>query len=109
VNRLLCVALVTLSAFASGSYAQESTPPAQNIPAQKKPSNDVFSGSVTELTADSVTVVRKVPARDPVARKFVLDAQTKVEGHLHLKARVTVRYEAAEDGILHAQHIIVRP
>lgn len=85
--------------------AQDTSAP----PAKKSaPANDIFSGTVSELTADSLTVVRKAPARGPGTSKFLLDAQTKVEGKLRVKARVTVRFQADEDGQLHALHIIVR-
>jgi hypothetical protein len=77
---------------------------------QKKtaPANDIFSGTVSALTADSVTVIRRAPARGAGATTFLLDAQTTIEGKLRLKARVTVRYQADDDGRLHALHIIVR-
>jgi len=100
------LAILSFGALAS---AQE-TPPPQNPPPQKKaaPANDIFSGTVSELTADSVTVIRRTPARDAGASRFRLDSQTKVEGNLRLKASVTVRYQTDEDGQLHALHIIVR-
>lgn len=108
MNRLLRAALLAVSILASGLPAQEAGQPAPNLPTRKKPANDIFSGSVTELTAESLTVVQKVPAREAVTRKFTLDSTTKVEGRLHLRARVTVRYLPVEEGELHALHIIVR-
>jgi hypothetical protein len=110
VDRFLRALLVSLAILSFGpvttaSPLQETAQP----PAKKTaPANDIFSGTVSELTADSVTVIRKTPARDAGARKFLLDAQTGVEGKLRMKARVTVRYQADEDGRLHALHIIVR-
>jgi hypothetical protein len=75
----------------------------------QQPANSIFSGAVTALTADSVTVVRKVPAKADVTRTFTLDAQTKIEGPpLKIKARVTVRYRVAGDGQFQALNIIVR-
>lgn len=69
--------------------------------------NDKFSGTVTDLTSDSLTVVRTAPAKMAVTRQFSLDGQTKVEGKLKLKSRVTVQYDG-EAGAYHAVHIIVR-
>jgi len=89
-----------------GVSAQQSPTPAP--PPKTAVVNDKFSGTVTGLTADSLTVVRAVPAKDAVTRKFTLDAQTKVEGKLRLKARVTVQYESPEEGQFRAVHIIVR-
>jgi hypothetical protein len=108
VNRFLSALLLslalTLGATATGVAQDTSAPPVK----KSLPANDIFSGTVSELTADSITVVRKVPARDAGASKFLLDAQTKVEGKLRVKARVTVRYQADDEGQLHALHIIVR-
>lgn len=70
--------------------------------------NNVFSGTVTASTAEKVTVVRKVPAKADEYRDFVVDKDTKVEGKLHVSARVTVGFQSAEDGSFRALRIIVR-
>ena len=72
------------------------------------PANDIFSGTVTATDAQSVTVVRKVPARADESRQFVVDKDTKVEGKLKLNARVTIRFKADADGAVRALRIIVR-
>jgi uncharacterized protein (DUF4415 family) len=72
------------------------------------PANDVFSGTVTASAPDSVTVVRKVPARADEYRVFVIDKDTKTEGKLRVNARVTVRFKADGDGTVHALRIVVR-
>ena len=77
-------------------------------PKKAAASADIFSGTVTKLTADSVTVVRKVLGQDAVTREFARDTQTKVEGKLRNKVRVTVRYKAGEDGGFVAVYIVVR-
>jgi hypothetical protein len=104
VNRIT-VALA-LALLAAPGLAPAQDPPA---PAPKKaPANDIFSGTVTELSAEAVTVERTALLRDAVKRTFVLDSQTVVEGKLRQKARVTVRYVTAESGQFQAIHIIVR-
>jgi hypothetical protein len=77
-------------------------------PAKTAASEENFSGTVTKLTPDSVTVVRKLPGHDAVTREFMRDEETRVEGKLRERARVTVRYRAAEDGGFAAVYIIVR-
>jgi hypothetical protein len=72
------------------------------------PTGRIFSGTVMELTDRSVTVVRRVPGQQPVTREFARDDKTTVEGNLRNKARVTVRYRAADGGEFVAVHIIVR-
>ena len=85
--------------------AQDSAP----VPSAPKTAvvNDKFSGTVTELSSESVTVLRTAIAKPGVTRKFSLDSGTKVEGTLKVKSRVTVQYDG-EAGAYHAVHIIVR-
>jgi len=105
VNRFTIVLL--LAALPSGlpAAAQDHAP---GTYAKKPPADDKFSGTITQLTADSVTVVRTVPAKDAVTRTFALDPKTKVEGRLRLQARVTVQFESPEDGEYRATRIIVK-
>lgn len=94
--------------MAIGMVGAQSAPPT-NPPAYKTATrNPVFSGTVTEVKPDSITVVRKLPAKDPVARTFTIDAKTTVEGRIRENARVAVRYSTQGDGVLRAVHIIVR-
>jgi hypothetical protein len=72
------------------------------------PAATYFSGTVTDIKPDAVTVVRQLPARQPVSRTFSMDAKTRVEGKIHEQARVTVRYANQPDGSYRAIHIIVR-
>ena len=72
------------------------------------PANDIFSGTVTASLPDSVTVVRKVPARADESRVFIVDRDTKIEGKLKTNARVTVRFRTDADGAVHALRVIVR-
>jgi hypothetical protein len=73
------------------------------------PSAQIFSGTITKMADGSITVVRKVVGHDPVTRDFLRDAHTQVEGKLTVGARVTVRYQNADDdGGSLALHIIVR-
>jgi hypothetical protein len=68
----------------------------------------IFSGTVTSVAPDRIAVVRKVPAKADESRDFAIDKDTKVEGHLRVNARVSVRFKTGDDGVSHALHIIVR-
>jgi hypothetical protein len=104
VSRFVCALFMAI-----GMVAAQSTPPT-NPPARKTAAaNSYFSGTITEAKADAITVVRKLPAKDPVARTFAMDAKTTVEGRIRENERVTVRYATQADGSLRAVHIIVRP
>jgi len=107
VNRVVTYIFAVLMALGVALAAQTSVTP---TPAPKKavPSADIFSGTVTKLTDESVTVVRKVAGHDAVTREFMRGASTKVEGKLREKVRVTVRYKADGDGGFVAVYIIVR-
>lgn len=101
----ICVVAVALGM----ALAQTSATPAPGATGKKTaPSADIFSGTVTKLTDEAVTVVRKVAGHEAVTREFLRDSTTKVEGKLREKVRVTVRYKAGEDGGFVAAYIIVR-
>ncbi len=69
---------------------------------------EYFSGEVVELTADQLTVERKVRGKEQQRHTFLLRAETKVEGKLALRARVTVGFKTSADGDV-AVRVIVRP
>jgi hypothetical protein len=73
------------------------------------PAEEIFSGTVTQFTDRSLTVLHKVPGQPPMTREFTRDGKTTIEGKLRGKVRVTVRYRALADGGFVAVHIIVRP
>jgi hypothetical protein len=56
-----------------------------------------FAGTVMELTSETVVVGRTVRGKAE-SRTFQLTPQTKTEGKLAAKVRVTVRYITDDDG-----------
>lgn len=103
VTKHCCAAILALGVFAASPLdAQEAAPK------KTAPSEQIFSGTVTKLTDESITVVRTVLGHPAVTRDFARDAQTRVEGTLRERARVTVRYKPGEDGGYLAVDIIVR-
>jgi hypothetical protein len=104
VTRILCALAILLGLLHPVAVrAQESE---QNKTA---PAGDIFSGTVTMLQPDSLTVVRRVTGQPAVTRTFVLDSKTRIEGRLKARARVTVRFVAgADEGLFTAVYIIVR-
>ncbi len=68
---------------------------------------EFYSGYVTELAPDHVVVTRSLTAKGAEKRSFKIGETTKIEGHLHARARVTVGYTTSDDGDL-AMQIIVR-
>jgi hypothetical protein len=109
VTRFLLALLLVLQVVFTMA-AQEPAKATSAKPASKSTTaaNDIFSGTVTVYMPESVTVVRKVPARADEYRVFAIDKDTKIEGKPRVSARVTVRFKADGDGAVHALRIIVR-
>lgn len=66
-----------------------------------------FSGTITAISTDKITVSRTVLGKNSSVRTFLMTPETRVEGKPKVKARVTVRFVASDDGD-RAVHIIVR-
>lgn len=98
---LLGTLLLLLSTASPVSLRAQDSPPAE------QPRNEFFSGVVTELSAEKITVLKTVLGKNSETRTFLILANTRVEGKLRVKARVTVRYTRGEDSD-RALHIIVR-
>ena len=97
--RLQYLILVLLSFFgAAAGRGEQPAPP---------PQDQFFSGTITALTADRVTVSRTVLGKESTVRTFAITPDTRIEGKPRLKARVTVRFVRGDEGDL-AVHIIVR-
>ena len=80
---------------------------AQGAAPSEQPHSEFFSGVVTTLAEDKITVFKTVLGKSSEARNFVITPDTRVEGKLRVKARVTVRYTREEQGD-RPLHIIVR-
>ncbi len=97
VKFLLCAGLCL---FLSGwAPAQQSTP-------QEKKPDAFFSGTVTESTPERISVSRRISGRQE-KRTFRVTPETRIEGKLQARVRVTVQYITAEDGSSTATRIVV--
>ncbi len=82
-------------------HAQESPPP------KTEPEyEDTFAGPIVELTTAKITVSRTILGKTE-KRTFLIKSDTRVEGHLRVKAKVTVGYVSTDDGDV-ARLIVVR-
>jgi hypothetical protein len=78
-------------------------------PAKTEPKYDgTFSGAIVELSAEKITVSRSILGKPPEKRTFLIQSDTRVEGKLRLKLRVTVGFVASSDGDV-ARLIVARP
>jgi hypothetical protein len=102
--------------------AQEDTASLKSEPAKAEPKfSDTFSGPIVELfyTSDSVkrahpsdpvtriTVSRSILGKPAEKQTFWIKTDTRIEGNLRVKARVTVGYVVADEGNV-ARLIVVR-
>ncbi len=72
-----------------------------------EPQTEKFSGTVADLSAGQVTVVRNTAGAKPERHTFLIRPETRIEGKLHVKARVTVGFVTTTDGDV-AHLIVVR-
>jgi hypothetical protein len=79
----------------------------QEQPPASEPNYEFVSGTVTELSDSHIVVNRALLGKPPENRTFQINAETKVEGKLKAKARVTVGFKTTEEGDV-AVRIIVR-
>jgi hypothetical protein len=72
-----------------------------------EPQTEKFSGTVAELSTEQLTVVRNTAGAKPERRTFLIRPETRVEGKLRVKARVTVGFVTGAEGDV-AHLIVVR-
>ncbi|HLH40208.1 MAG TPA: DUF5666 domain-containing protein [Bryobacteraceae bacterium] len=94
---LLCVGICLI--LSGWAQAQQSTP-------EEKRPDAFFSGTVIESTPQRISVSRRISGRQE-KRTFRVTPETKIEGKLQAKVRVTVQYSTQEDGSSTATRIVV--
>lgn len=95
--------------FFALSRSLPASPAVQQEPQQnaEEPTYEFYSGTVSEVPEGKVTVVRTLLGKAPESRTFIINGETKVEGRLRAKVRVTVGYKTTDEGDV-AVRIIVR-
>jgi hypothetical protein len=109
VKSLIVCLLLSIACWAVTAQDQPPVPPPSTPAPQPapEPSYEFVSGTVTDLPAGKIVVNRAVLGKPPEDRTFLITADTKVEGKLRAKARVTVGFKTTEEGDV-AMRIIVR-
>ena len=69
--------------------------------------DDTFSGSVVQLASAKVTVSRSILGKAAEKRTFSIQSDTRIEGKLHMSAKVTIGFVTSDDGDV-ARLIVVR-
>ena len=99
LDRIIAAALLALCVVCVMPAWQE-TPDAN----QERP---FFSGIVTVLASDKLSVSRTILGKADEQRTFRITGSTRIEGKLKLKSRVTVQFAAGDEGDV-AVSIVVR-
>ena len=68
---------------------------------------EFVSGTISDLPPGRIVVNRAVLGKPPENRTFLITGETKIEGTLRIKARVTVGFKPTNEGDI-AMRIIVR-
>ena len=101
------IALGTVAATAMARL-QEASPAQQGAAQESEVQTETFSGTVTDLKPDRVSVRRSIAGSSAEIKAFLIQSDTRVEGKLRLKVRVTVGFVTNEDGEAVARLIVVR-
>ena len=106
----LCVATLLIVAgaqFAIGAGAQENVSIAKSDgeksshgdASKSEPKYDqTFSGPIVEVTATKITVSRSILGKPAEKRTFWIKSDTRIEGKLRVRVKVTVGYVTTDDG-----------
>lgn len=69
--------------------------------------DETFSGPIVEVSATKITVSRSILGKPAEKRTFWIKPDTRVEGKLRVRAKVTVGFVKTEDGDV-ARLVVVR-
>ena len=97
------LALGVLLACAPVTWAQEEQPPGKTQPTY----DDTFAGPIVELSSTKVTVSRNVLGKTE-KRTFLIKVDTRIEGKLKVKEKVTVGFVTTDEGDI-ARLIVAHP
>jgi len=93
----------------AGSWSQEGTVPPHPDTQKTEPKyDDTFSGPIVELSTERITVSRSILGKPAERRSFWIKPDTRVEGKLRVRVRVTVGFVTTDEGDI-ARLIVVRP
>jgi len=91
----------------TAAVAQESPPPKPENQKSEPQYEDTFSGPIVELSAEKIVVSRSILGQPAEKRKFLIKPDTRIEGNLKVKAKVTVGFVTSDEGDV-AKLIVVR-
>lgn len=100
------VVVLALAANLSAMSAQDTGAPKPESPKAEPQYEDTFSGPIIEYSNEKIIVSRTILGKLET-RTFLIKPDTKIEGKLKVKAKVTVGFVSSDDGDI-ARLIVVR-
>jgi hypothetical protein len=107
VRRLAILLMLGASLFTGFVWAQEPELSKKDDPKSEPSYDDTFSGPVVELSATKITVSRSILGQPAEKHTFLIKSDTRIEGRLRVRAKVTVGFVTKDDGDV-ARLIVVR-
>ena len=114
--RFATLLIVAGAHLATGAGAQEnasvgksdSDKSSNGDSAKSEPKYDqTFSGPIVEVTATKITVSRSILGKPAEKHTFAIKSDTRIEGKLRVRVKVTVGYVSTDDGDV-ARLVVVR-
>ena len=105
--RPLIFAILLLALTAPPGVCGQQEPAEKEKDEKEEPSYEFFSGIVAEFQSGRLTVTRVISGKAPEKKSFLLKPDTRIEGKLKSKVRVTVGYVTLDDGDV-AVRVVVR-
>jgi hypothetical protein len=105
----LATLLLVVGALLTMSLAQEpaKTESAKDDSKSEPKYDETFSGPIVEVSATKITVSRSILGKPAEKRTFWIKPDTRIEGRLRVRAKVTVGFVKSDDGDV-ARLVVVR-
>jgi hypothetical protein len=103
--RLAILVIVSGALLTIGGWSQDYAKPDTG---KNEPKYDqTFAGPIVELSATKITVSRSILGKPAEKRTFWIRTDTRIEGKLRVRAKVTVGFVTSDDGDV-ARLVVVR-
>jgi hypothetical protein len=102
----LILAGLALAGFAARAQEDE-VPHHADSPKSEPAYSETFSGPIVEFSDAKIIVSRSILGKPAEKRTFLINSDTRIEGKLRVKVRVTVGFVSGEGGDV-ARLIVVR-
>lgn len=96
-----------MAIFGIRAWAQEGGLSKPETPKTEPKYDDTFSGSIIDFSTSKLTVSRSILGKPAEKRVFLIKADTRIEGKLRMKLKVTIGFVASDEGDV-ARLIVVR-